>query len=93
MELPVNYDALHHTKRRKVREEYVRRQEGLCYYCNEPLSGKPAKDVAGKKVTKSLFPENFFKWPVHLHHNHVTGMTIGAVHCYCNAVLWEYDGE
>ena len=40
-----------------------------------------------------LFPESFFKYPVHLHHSHDTGKTIGAVHAYCNAVLWEYYGQ
>jgi 5-methylcytosine-specific restriction endonuclease McrA len=93
MELPVDYTKLHYTERRKVREEYIKRQKGLCCYCGVPLDGKPADNVACKKVTKRLFPENFFKWPVHLHHSHVTGMTIGAVHNHCNAVAWEYDGE
>jgi hypothetical protein len=40
-----------------------------------------------------LFPELFLKYPVHLHHSHVTGLTIGAVHAYCNAVLWVYHDE
>lgn len=93
MKLPVNYNMLSTQRRREVREEYVRRQKGLCLYCGAPLEGKPAKEVRGKKVTKSLYPESFFKWPIHLHHDHITGMTKGAVHCYCNAVMWEYDGE
>jgi hypothetical protein len=93
MKLPVNYNELHFTERKKVREEYCRLQKGLCCYCNEPLDGEPAKSVKEKPVTKRYFPENFFKWPVHLHHSHSTGMTIGAVHCHCNAVSWEYDGE
>jgi hypothetical protein len=49
--------------------------------------------VMSKKINVDLFPPNFFKWPVHLHHDHRTGMTIGAVHCRCNAVLWQYHGE
>jgi hypothetical protein len=28
-----------------------------------------------------------------LHHCHQTGLTIGAVHAKCNAVLWQYHGE
>lgn len=32
-------------------------------------------------------------YPVHLHHDHKTGLTIGAVHAKCNAVLWQYYGE
>ena len=47
-----------------------------------------------KEDLESLRTElNFFKWPVHLHHCHDTGMTTGAVHCYCNAVLWQYPGK
>lgn len=92
-ELPVNYDNLHYRKRKVVREMYVRQQEGLCYYCKDPLSGPPSPEASSKKVHRRKFPENFFKNPVHLHHGHATGMTIGAVHCYCNAVLWEHHGE
>lgn len=95
MELPVRYSKLDWRKgeKRIVREEYERLQEGKCYYCKEPLKGPPAKEVAEKPVVKSLFPKGFFNHPVHLHHDHNTDMTIGAVHCYCNAVLWQYDGE
>lgn len=93
MELPVNYNDLHWTKRREIREEYIRRQNGLCCHCGEPLSGEPAKEIAETQVDESLFPENFFKWPIHLHHDHNSGLTIGAIHCKCNAVLWEYYGE
>ena len=71
----------------------MRHQDGKCYYCGAPLDGPPAMKVKKMKVTKSLYPTGFFRWPVHLHHSHVTGMTIGAVHNYCNAVLWEHEGE
>lgn len=93
MELPVNYEEMHWSKRKLVREEYVRVQKGLCQHCGEPLSGEPSKEVRSKPVNERLFPTGFFKWPVHLHHSHKDGMTIGAVHCHCNAVLWEYNGE
>lgn len=93
MKLPVNYNNIHWTERKKVREEYVRLQKGLCSHCGMPLSGKPLRDIRELPVDKGLFPPNFFKWPVHLHHNHDTGMTIGAVHARCNAVLWQYHGE
>lgn len=93
MELPVNYNEISIPMRRAVREEYVRLQGGLCLYCGEPLSGEPRADITSKKINKRLFPETMFKWPVHLHHDHETGLTKGAVHCYCNAVMWQYDGE
>jgi len=93
MELPVKYEKISFQERRLVREEYIRLQDGLCHYCKAPLSGQPTKDVLAKHIVKTIFPYSFFKWPVHLHHDHKTGMTIGAVHNYCNAVLWQYHGE
>ena len=91
--LPVDYNALTRRERRSVREEYVRRQDGKCSHCGSPLTGDPREDVLEKSIDDSLFPTDFLKWPVHLHHCHKTGMTIGAVHSYCNAVLWQYHGE
>ncbi len=93
MKLPLNYDNLTYPQRKSVREEYIKQQDGNCYFCKDSLKGEPAKKVSDKTITEGLFPPSFFKWPVHLHHSHDTGMTIGAVHCYCNAVLWEYHHE
>jgi len=93
MKLPVNYDKTHYSKRKLVREEYVRLQAGVCCHCLRPLDGLPANAVTEMKVDKTLFPPNMFKNPVHLHHSHETGLTIGAIHAYCNAVLWQFYGE
>lgn len=93
MKLPINYNETHYTERRKVREEYIKLQGGMCYHCGAPLNEKPPANILEKRVNIKLFPDSFFESPVHLHHNHDTGMTIGAVHCYCNAVLWQYHGE
>ncbi len=93
MDLPQQYDWLSPKTRKTIREEYVKRQNGNCYHCKKPLTEKPCKTITKLTINKKLFPENFFDWPVHLHHDHVTGLTLGAVHCYCNAILWEYHGE
>jgi len=93
IELPTDYRRLTPYFRRKVREEYVKLQDGKCHYCKEPLDKAPPVSVTSKKVTPKLYPEGFFNYPVHLHHSHDTGLTIGAVHNYCNAVLFEYHGE
>lgn len=90
MKLPVNYAELTQQERRDVRNRYVFLQRNLCYHCKTSLAEKPKMKY---KINWSLFPENFLKYPVHLHHCHNTGMTIGAVHSYCNAVLWQYHGE
>ena len=90
IKLPVNYNELHYKERRIVREEYIKLQDGKCFHCSVSLDKKPNLSVRKLSVNKNLFPKGFFDYPIHLHHNHDTGMTIGAVHCYCNAVLWQY---
>ena len=91
--LPVNYEKLSVVERKKVREQYIFEQEGKCFYCGESLYGKPKDDILSKDIDLDLFPPNFLKYPVHLQHNHDTGMTEGAVHSYCNAVMWQYEGK
>jgi len=90
---PVDYKSLEWQERRRVREEYAAEQNGLCQHCNEPLSGPARDDISKMPIKAKLFPPNFFKYPVHLHHNHRTGLTIGAIHAQCNAYLWQYKGE
>ena len=93
MKIPANYNELTPAERRMVREGYVKAQKGRCHYCGDPLDDAPSDEVMEKWINEALFPEGFFKWPIHLHHNHDSGMTIGAVHNRCNAVLWQYHGE
>lgn len=93
MSIPINYNKASWSERRAALEEYVRVQNGLCHHCNKSLSGPESMEIMEKWVDEELFPETFFNYPVHLHHDHDTGMTIGAVHCRCNAVLWQYHGE
>ena len=92
-DLPVKYRELEPPEKRTVREQYIEKQDGLCYWCKESLKGDPSKKITRKKINWSLFPENFLRWPVHLQHDHGTGMTEGAVHAYCNAVMWQYHGR
>ena len=73
-----------------VRNEYIKQQGGKCAFCSGDLHGEPNHIMQGIDVEASLFPPNFFSYPVHLHHDHKTGFTIGAVHCKCNAILWQY---
>jgi hypothetical protein len=93
MELPAKYNDLTFPQRREVRLAYIKQQEGLCYYCKDPLDGQPTQAMLDKEVNTRLFPEGFFTHPIHLHHCHRSGLTLGAVHCHCNAVLWQYEGE
>lgn len=93
MDLPINYDKARWSDRKKAREEYAIIQEGKCWYCGEPLDEDPSDEVVDAYITESIFPNKFFKWPVHLHHDHETGLTKGAVHARCNAYLFQYLGE
>lgn len=90
MKLPVKYSDLSPKKRREVREEYIKRQNNKCYWCNEDLNKQPNRP---KKINWNLFPPNFQKYPIHLQHCHHTGWTEGAVHMYCNAYMWQYHGR
>jgi len=91
--LPVNYNDLDWYQRKIVREKYIEKQNKKCSHCGESLYKNPCSSVRCLKIDINLFPKNFFKSFIHLHHNHTTGMTIGAVHCYCNAVLWQHHNE
>lgn len=93
MNLPVDYTTLSWQERKAVREEYVKLQNNNCFYCKATLNWSPPKEIREKEINWKLFPENFLKYPIHLHHNHDTGLTLGAVHSYCNAVLWQYEKE
>lgn len=90
---PQNYEALSQPARAKLRKEYELGQGGLCHHCGARLSGKPTQEIMALPINLRLFPPNFLRWPVHLHHSHKTHMTIGAVHARCNAVLWQYHNE
>lgn len=89
----MDYNKLTFQQRRELREQYIKQQDGKCLYCGGQLSSSPLKEITDKKINWSLFPVNFLKYPVHLQHNHVTGLTEGAVHAYCNAVMWQYEGK
>ena len=93
LDLPINYEIADWRKRKQAREQYCKEQDWLCYHCGESLYSAPPKKVLGKSIDLRLFPATMFVHPIHLHHCHKTGMTIGAVHARCNAVLWQYNGE
>ena len=93
MKLPINYETADWQTRRKAREQYTQEQADLCIHCSERLDMRPPMRVRKKKINWDLFPPQFLKYPVHLQHDHDTGMTEGAVHAYCNAVLWQYHGR
>jgi len=89
----VIYDNLTPYERRLKREEYVKYQKGICLFCSSPLDKPVPRAVALLDINWKRLPPNFLKYPVHLQHDHKTGLTEGAVHAYCNAVMWQYYGR
>jgi hypothetical protein len=92
-ELPAMYDRLSREQRILVREEYTRRQGGLCPFCLQPLDAAPPPVIQRLPLNQKLWGPAFMRWPQHLHHNHHTGLTIGTYHARCNAVLAAYFKE
>lgn len=92
---PQDYRKLTQPERRKLREAYAAEQDGFCIHCSGPLDKEPPQRITAMPIKWSLFPggKEFLRYPVHLHHDHKTGMTLGAVHAHCNANLWQYHGE
>jgi len=86
----VRYSKMSPQKRRFRREEFVNEQGGLCFWCKLPLTGPPREKP---KINWSLFPKDFLKYPVHLQHCHKTDKVEGAVHAYCNAIMWQYHAR
>lgn len=91
--LPVDYDLLSQKERREVREQYIQEQQNMCFYCEERLDQDAPEYIKEKRIDWDLFPPNFLKHPVHLQHDHNSGMTEGVVHAYCNAVMWQYENR
>lgn len=92
-DLPVDYTKLSAKKRKEVRLQYIEEQDNKCYLCESELDQEPPKHVTDLKINLDLFPPFFLSHPIHLQHCHETNMTEGAVHAYCNAVLWQYYGR
>ena len=90
MKLPIKYSESSFSEKREARNEYITKQNNLCYFCGKPLDEPAPKVVTDKKINWSIFPKNFLKYPIHLQHDHETDKTEGAVHNYCNAVMWQY---
>lgn len=91
--LPIRYSTLPPIARAAVRAQYVKLQGGLCMYCNHSLEEDAPESVTSKTINWDLFPPDFLRYPIHLQHDHNTDLTEGAVHAYCNAVLWYYHGR
>jgi hypothetical protein len=91
--LPVDYDNLCAQERRIVREQYIKEQDNKCWHCGEDLFADPPERITELDINWKIFPVGFLNAPIHLQHNHFSGLTEGAVHGYCNAVLWQYYGR
>jgi hypothetical protein len=60
MNLPVNYKEIHYSEKWRVREAYIKLQNGLCYHCGKPLDGDPPESITRLNVNRALFPKQNF---------------------------------
>jgi len=88
--LPAKYEELTPFQRRAVREQYAMLQRHECAFCGGTLYENAPQELRDLPIDWDLFPEGFLDYPVHLQHNHDTGLTEGAVHSFCNAFMWNY---
>lgn len=88
---PAKYDNLSQSERRELRNRYMKEQHYVCPFCGLDLRQRPEElhPELVKQINWKRFPKHFLKYPVHLHHNHITGLTIGAYHSICNAILFD----
>lgn len=95
-DLPVRYDHLDPKGRWLVMQQYIKNQRNRCWHCEGRLDLPPPQHITDRCIKWELFggdADTFLAAPVHLQHNHTTMKTEGAVHAYCNAVLWQYYGR
>jgi hypothetical protein len=57
-QLPCHYDILTQLQRRAVREEYYKRQRGLCPNCLQPLLGDPPPFIMRLPLDRRMFGAN-----------------------------------
>jgi hypothetical protein len=88
--LPTIYENLNTIQKRAVREKYIKLQHYECFFCGSSLYQDAPKELRELPIDWELFPDGFLNYPVHLQHNHTTGLTEGAVHSFCNAFMWNY---
>lgn len=93
MELPQIYKDLSWSDKKLCRELYTLEQDNRCWLCGSHLDDKPSKVYRGYTIHEGRFPSKFFDYPIHLHHDHIIGLTIGVVHAHCNAYLWQYENQ
>lgn len=92
---PQRYRDLNANQHRKLRDEYVEYFRGRCLYCDGQLDDEPHEFVrqSADEIEWDNLPgskEGFLKNPVHLHHDHETGLTLGPIHALCNAHSWHF---
>lgn len=103
--LPMPYDELRRNWRKKrfVRDAYRAFQDDACCICGgllAPYGDAPKKTRENLEILEAVIGKGeainlskLQRWPTHLHHNHETGLTVGAAHGACNIWLWISEGK
>lgn len=86
LELPTKYSSLSGERLAVVKEAYICLQRERCWLCGGNLYELPNHVVDNPNLIGLCSSQLAEQHPLHLHHNHDTGLTLGVAHAECNII-------
>jgi len=86
LELPIKYSSLSGERLSAVKEAYTCLQRERCWLCGNNLWDLPKYIVENPKLMGLCGNQLAEHSPLHLHHDHDTGLTLGVTHAECNII-------
>lgn len=86
LQLPTKYSSLSGQRRAAVKEAYICLQRERCWLCGDSLYALPTFIVDNPNVVQLCYNQLAEQFPLQLHHDHDTDMTLGVTHAECNAI-------
>ena len=87
LELPTKYSSLSGERLSAVKEAYICLQRERCWLCGNNLYELSKYLVDNPKLMPLCGNELAERYPLHLHHDHDTGLTLGVTHAECNIII------
>lgn len=84
LELPTKYSSLTGERKSAVKEAYICLQRDRCWLCGDDLYDPPKFLVENPNYMPLCGNQLAEHSPLHLHHDHKTGLTLGVTHAECN---------
>lgn len=86
LELPTKYSSLSGERLSAVKDAYICLQRERCWLCGDNLYELPKYIVDNPNYMGLCYNQLAEQTPLHLHHNHDTGLTLGVAHAECNII-------